>query len=70
MKCFFISILSAKAQYFQGKEVEHFIKQLKIRTTGNFSLKPCTNIDIVRRLINNLIYSYDKTRRYRKNGRT
>ena len=55
---FYINPFS-KGAVFSRKEVELFIKQLKIEPQNIF-FKPCTNIDIVRRLINNLIYSYDK----------
>jgi len=56
---FYINPFS-KGAVFTRKEVELFIKQLKIETQEIF-FKPCTNIDIIRRLINNLIYSYDKS---------
>jgi regulator of sirC expression with transglutaminase-like and TPR domain len=56
---FYINPFS-KGAVFTRKEVELFIKQLKIEPQEIF-FKPCTNIDIIRRLINNLIYSYDKS---------
>lgn len=55
---FYINPFS-KGSVFSRKEVELFITQLKIEPKEMF-FKPCGNIDIVRRLINNLIYSYEK----------
>jgi len=56
---FYINPFS-KGAVFTRKEVELFIKQLKLEPQ-EFFFKPCTNIDIIRRLINNLISSYDKS---------
>ena len=55
---FYINPFS-KGAVFSKKEAELFIKQLKIEPQESF-FKPCTNIDIIRRLINNLIFLYDK----------
>lgn len=41
------------------KEIDYFIKQQQIQPDNTFYL-PCTNRDIILRLINNLILSYDK----------
>jgi regulator of sirC expression with transglutaminase-like and TPR domain len=41
------------------KEIDYFIKQQQIKPEKSFYL-PCTNQDIVVRLINNLILSYEK----------
>lgn len=56
---FYINPFS-KGAVFSRKEVELFISQLKIEPKEMF-FQPCSNIDIVRRLINNLIYSYEKS---------
>ncbi|MFA5783181.1 MAG: transglutaminase-like domain-containing protein [Bacteroidales bacterium] len=48
-----------KGAVFSRKEVEQFINQLKLEPLKIF-FKPCSNLEIIRRLINNLIYSYNK----------
>ena len=45
---------------FTRREIELFIKQMKIKPEHSF-FAPCTNADIIRRLINNLIFSYHQT---------
>ena len=57
MMSFFISILSTKEQFLQKGEIELFIHQLKINPDKSY-FSPCSNIDIIKRLIGNLIYSY------------
>jgi regulator of sirC expression with transglutaminase-like and TPR domain len=44
---------------FTRREIELFIKQMKITPEKSF-FEPCTNADIIRRLIGNLIYSYNQ----------
>lgn len=46
-----------KGAVFTKREIELFIRQLKIKPDDSF-FAPCTNVDIIKRLINNLIYSY------------
>ena len=41
------------------KEIDYFIKQQKLKPNRDY-YTPCTNVEILQRLINNLIYSYDK----------
>jgi hypothetical protein len=41
------------------KEIDYFIKQQQLKPQKSYYL-PCSNIEIVLRLINNLVYSYDK----------
>ena len=41
------------------KEIEYFIQQQKLTANKSFYL-PCSNQDIIKRLINNLILSYEK----------
>ncbi len=45
---------------FTRREIELFIGQMKIKPEKSF-FTPCSNPDIIRRLINNLIFSYQKT---------
>jgi len=44
---------------FTRREIDLFIKQMKVKPEKSF-FAPCTNADIIRRLINNLIYSYNQ----------
>jgi regulator of sirC expression with transglutaminase-like and TPR domain len=46
-----------KGAVFTKKEIELFIQQLKINPDRTY-FAPCSNIDIIKRLIGNLIYSY------------
>lgn len=46
-----------KGAVFTRREIELFIGQLKIKPEKSF-FAPCSNPDILRRLINNLIFSY------------
>ena len=41
------------------KEIDYFVKQQDLKPRKEYYL-PCSNIEIIKRLINNLIYSYDK----------
>ena len=41
------------------REVEHFLKQLKLEKKKSY-FQPCTNLDVVTRVLNNIIYSYEK----------
>jgi regulator of sirC expression with transglutaminase-like and TPR domain len=41
------------------KEIDYFIKQQDLKPQQQFFL-PCSNIEIIQRLINNLIFSYEK----------
>lgn len=55
---FYINAFS-KGAVFSKKEVDLFIKEHGISSHEIF-FKPCNHIAIIRRLINNLIYSYEK----------
>jgi regulator of sirC expression with transglutaminase-like and TPR domain len=46
-----------KGAVFTKREIELFIHQLKINPDMSYFV-PCSNIDIIKRLIGNLIYSY------------
>jgi hypothetical protein len=41
------------------KEIDYFIKQQGLKPSRSYYL-PCSNIETIQRLINNLIYSYDR----------
>jgi regulator of sirC expression with transglutaminase-like and TPR domain len=41
------------------REIDYFLKQQKIEAKKNYYL-PCSNIEIIKKLILNLIYSYEK----------
>ncbi|MBT8195298.1 MAG: transglutaminase-like domain-containing protein [Bacteroidia bacterium] len=55
---FYINPFS-KGTVFDKKEIDSFLKKLKIEPK-EFFYQPCTNVDIIKRLLRNLIYSYDK----------
>ena len=44
---------------FSKKEIDYFLKQLKVEPNPNFFV-PCSNVTIMRRVFNNLINSYEK----------
>jgi regulator of sirC expression with transglutaminase-like and TPR domain len=46
-----------KGIVFSKKEITSFLSELKLPYTDAF-IKPCSNIDIIRRFLNNLIFSY------------
>lgn len=49
-----------KGTIFQKSDIDTFLRQLKIEKKEDFYL-PCTNIEIVKRLLRNLIFSYQKS---------
>jgi regulator of sirC expression with transglutaminase-like and TPR domain len=49
----------SKGLIFNQGDVDSFIKQLNVEPETKYYL-PCSNLDIIKRLINNLIYSFDK----------
>jgi regulator of sirC expression with transglutaminase-like and TPR domain len=55
---FYINPFS-KGDVFHRKEVEQFLKQLKLPMNESF-FEPCTNRDMIQRLIRNLSNSYQK----------
>lgn len=55
---FYINPFSKGLIFNQG-DIDSFIKQLKIEPETKYYL-PCSNLDIMKRVINNLIYSFDK----------
>lgn len=48
-----------KGAVFTKREIELFIRQLKIQADLSY-FEPCTNIEIIKRLITNLIFSYNQ----------
>ena len=50
----------SKGTLFDKHEIDSFLDQLKIPKKESF-YSPCTNKDIVRRMVNNLIFSYEKS---------
>jgi regulator of sirC expression with transglutaminase-like and TPR domain len=55
---FYINPFS-KGDIFGKKEIDNFLKQLKIKPEESF-FSPCNNIDMIQRLIRNLMNSYQK----------
>jgi hypothetical protein len=55
---FYINPFSRGA-VFTKKEIDAFLKQLNLDPDPVF-YRPCSNLDIVKRLLQNLIYSYEK----------
>lgn len=49
----------SKGLIFNQGDVDAFIKQLNVEPETKYYL-PCSNLDIIKRIINNLIYSFDK----------
>lgn len=49
----------SRGTIFNRKEIERFLEQLKIPTNDKY-FDPCSSLDIVKRLVNNLIFSYEK----------
>lgn len=55
---FYINPFS-KGTVFGKHEVDSFLRQLKVKPIPAF-YEPCSNIDMIRRLVNNLSYAYEK----------
>ncbi len=55
---FYINPFS-KGSIFTQKEITAFLKQLNLEPKESY-YEPCTNLEMIKRLINNLIISYDK----------
>jgi regulator of sirC expression with transglutaminase-like and TPR domain len=55
---FYINPFS-KGLIFSQKDIDQFLKQLNLDPDNKYYL-PCSNIDIVKRCIHNLVYSYEK----------
>lgn len=55
---FYINPFS-KGLIFNKQDIDQFLKQLNVDSEAKYYL-PCTNVDIVKRILNNLIYSFEK----------
>jgi regulator of sirC expression with transglutaminase-like and TPR domain len=55
---FYINPFS-KGLIFNQKDIDQFLKQLNLEPESKYYL-PCSNIDIIKRCLNNLIFSYEK----------
>ena len=55
---FYINPFS-KGTVFGKHEVDSFLRQLKVKPVPAY-YEPCTNIDMIRRLLNNLSFAYEK----------
>lgn len=55
---FYINPFS-KGAIFGNKEIDAFLKQLKLESNSKF-YEPCSNLEIIKRMLNNLIASYEK----------
>lgn len=49
----------SRGAVFSKREVDDFLKQLDIEPKPEYYL-PCSNVEIMQRVLNNLIYSYEK----------
>jgi regulator of sirC expression with transglutaminase-like and TPR domain len=50
----------SRGTIFNRKEIEQFLAELKLEPRASF-FEPCDNIAIVKRIITNLIYAYEKS---------
>jgi regulator of sirC expression with transglutaminase-like and TPR domain len=55
---FYINPFS-KGLIFNQKDIDQFLKQLNLEPEPKYYL-PCSNVEIIKRCLNNLIYSYEK----------
>lgn len=55
---FYINPFS-KGLIFNQKDIDQFLKQLNLDPDAKYYL-PCSNLDIIKRCLNNLIYAYEK----------
>jgi regulator of sirC expression with transglutaminase-like and TPR domain len=55
---FYINPFS-KGLMFNQKDIDQFLKQLNLEPEAKY-YQPCSNIDVVKRCLNNLVYSYEK----------
>jgi regulator of sirC expression with transglutaminase-like and TPR domain len=55
---FYINPFS-KGTVFSAKEIDHFLEQLKLEKEDGY-YRPCTNVEILIRVLHNLAYSYNK----------
>lgn len=55
---FYINVFN-RGTVFSGREIQQFIKDLKLEPDPAFYM-PCSNVTIIRRMLNNLIFAYKK----------
>jgi regulator of sirC expression with transglutaminase-like and TPR domain len=55
---FYINPFS-KGLIFNQKDIDQFLKQLNLEADNKYYL-PCSNVEIVKRCLNNLVFSYEK----------
>ena len=55
---FYINPFS-KGIIFSNKDIDQFLAQLKLDPKPSY-YKPCSNLDIIKRVLRNLVYSYEK----------
>jgi hypothetical protein len=55
---FYINAFS-KGTIFNRNEVEAYLQQLKLSPSDNY-FYPCNNIEMIKRMVNNLIFAFDK----------
>ena len=56
---FYINVFN-KGIVFSRSDIDHYIAQLNIKSKDLF-YQPCTNLEIIQRVLRNLIFSYEKT---------
>lgn len=56
---FYINVFN-KGLVFAKNDIDNFIAQLKLPPTESF-YQPCSNLDIIKRVLRNLIFAYEKT---------
>jgi regulator of sirC expression with transglutaminase-like and TPR domain len=55
---FYINPFS-KGLVFHQKDIDQFLKQLNLEPEAKYYL-PCSNVEIIKRALNNLVYAYEK----------
>lgn len=55
---FYVNAFS-KGTIFNKKEVEDYLKQLKLNPQESYYY-PCSNIEMIKRMVNNLVFAFDK----------
>lgn len=56
---FYINVFN-KGLVFMRSDIDHYIAQLNIKTNDSF-YQPCSNLDILRRVLRNLTFAFEKT---------
>jgi len=58
--CLFYINAFSRGSVFGKKEIDTFLKQLKLEARAEY-YEPCSNVEIIKRLIRNLIFSFEKS---------